>query len=252
MQAIIDAVLPSPAAFSAASTVASVFSELVTGVYPSATIEYDWVASGDTLGQAMTAVDDRYGFLQQLAYSRGKIMYWDYRGILVVQSLPSLATPVWTAAAGTGGVLISASDTLTRDGIYNAVIATGDGGATGTPPVAIAYDSNPDSPTYYYGPFGKVPYHLSSSLLTTAAQAASAAAMVLARTIGLPYQADFTAVPNPALEPLDAIAMDGTGVHSLQQLTIPLTAAEPMTGTTREQGGLAVETLDLTLSQWGT
>jgi hypothetical protein len=252
MQAIIDAQLPTPVQFGAGTSVEAIFTELVTGVYPGAVIEYDFDAAADTLTAAATATGDRYGFLRQLATSRGKIMYFDYRGILVVKDLPAASDPVWEATSGPGGVLITQTDTLDRDGVYNAVTAMGDGASTDTPPVAVAYDSSPDSPTYYYGPFGQVPdpQPVSSPLIETAAQAAAAASMVLAKTTGLPYQADFTAVPNPALQPLDPIALDGGSVHVLQQVTIPFTAAEALTGTTREQGGVAVEAVDLTVSQW--
>ena len=51
---------------------------------------------------------------------------------------------------------------------------------------------------------------------------------------------DFTAVPNPALEPWDPIRIrysdrDGIELHLIESITVPLVADAPLTATTREQ-----------------
>jgi len=249
MQAVIDAQIPAPIQFGPADSVADVFTELIGYVYPAAVINYDWAASADLLGTALTTAADRYGFLNTLALSRGKIMYWDYQGYLQVKSLPGMPVappwtaqpviPVWTVNAGPGGVLTSAQPTLTRSGIYNAVIVTSDGASSSGPPLAIAYDNNPASPTYYYGPFGKVPVFWSDPSVVTASQAAQAAVAMLVKSIALPTQVPFTCIPNPALDTLDAVRLvypgaGGSGqsaVMFVENLTIPLDAATAMTGT---------------------
>ena len=236
MSAVIEAQIPAPVQFAATDTVATVFSRLAGDVYPAATIDYDWAASSDELGTAQVTQADRYGFLNDLATSRAKIMYWDYRGHLVVKSRPDPGAVVWDVNAGAGGVLVSSSRRLTRDGVFNAVIVQADGADTTAAPLAIAYDGNPDSPTYYWGTFGKVPEFWSSPLVTTAAQAGASAAMILARAVALPMQADFSAVPNPALEPLDVISLTYPRGRAdtpmvIDTLTIPLTATGALAGT---------------------
>lgn len=420
MQAIIDAQIVSPVSFKATDTVSGVFAALVHDVYPSATIDFDYSAASDELGTAMVTGQDRYGFLYELAASRGKIMFWDYQGHLSVQDVPSPSEAVadltagqpggvtasvtnaipaadssfeaaltgnwviwanitgltqssaqaydgtnslaiaitaagttqwiynpqveavagrryrltfafnapaagdpadhvtafwftadgsangssdlavnfapgvsgwnavtdsvippagtasvqlwWTyTAAGAGtayldavtwqgattvryggsGVLISAARTISRDQIFNAVIATASGAVTRNPPVAAAYDVSNLSLTRWGGAFGKIPMFFSSSLLTTARQARDAARALLTRASGIPYQADFSAVPNPALEPLDAVRIryerSSYETHVISSLTIPLTADQAMTGTTRDTSGAAITTADLTL-----
>src|SRR5690606_40052531 len=94
---------------------------------------------------------------------------------------------------------------LSRDGVYNAVVARGEGADTETPIQAVVVDDDPDSPTYWHGPFGQVPRFYASPLITDVAQAKSAAASLLKRSLGLPYSVSFGTIVNPALEPLDPI-----------------------------------------------
>ena len=237
MAGIIDARLPLPIQFEAGTTVEEVFDELVHDVYPDATIEFDFTASGSTLDVSHVAEEDRYGFLRDLAKSRGKIMYWDYRGVLRVESPPDPSTPVYAIDAGRGGTLVRLSRSLSRQGVYNGVVARGDQPTDDVQPIAVVVDNNPASPTYWNGRFGKVPRYYYSSFITTAAQATSAATSILQRAVGLPYSIDLNAVPNPALEPYDPVRItmpDRTDIHVIDSLTIPLTSESPMTGTTRQ------------------
>lgn len=240
MAGIVDGRLLAPVQFTAAQTYGAVVSQLVTQVYPAATIEWDDATSAATLGRDLITEDDRYGFLNELVTSRGKIWYWDHRGILVIRDAPSSTSPVFNVDSGVGGVLVSMARQLTRERVYNAVVAFGEAADTAAPARATAVDNNPNSPTYFSGPFGPVPRFFSSPFITNDDQAASAATSLLTRQLGLPYSVDFTAVPNPALEPWDPIRIRYSNriaeeTHIIDRITIPLTASEPMTATTREQ-----------------
>jgi hypothetical protein len=240
MAGIIDARLVQPVQFLATDTFGSVMTQLITEVYPSATITWDDSTNTEQVGRSLISQADRYAFLNDLVTSVGKVWYWDHRGFLVIKDPPSSTTPVFDVVAGAGGVLVSMSRTLTRDRVYNAVVASGEGGDTTDPARAVAYNNDPDSPTYYLGRFGPVPQFYTSPFITSATQAQSAANGLLRQQLGLPYSVDFTAVPNPALEPLDPVriessADDVTEVHVLQSITVPLTATAALTATTREQ-----------------
>lgn len=237
MSGIIDARLPLPVQFEAGTTVEDVFNQLVHDVYPDATIEFDFTASGSTFSTSHVAEEDRFGFLRDVAKSRGKIMYWDYRGVLRVVSPPDASTPVYAIDAGRGGTLVRLSRSLSRQGVYNGVVARGDQPTDDVQPIAVVVDNNPASPTYWNGRFGKVPRYYNSSFITTAAQATSAATSILQRAVGLPYSINLDAVPNPALEPYDPVRItmpDRTDIHVIDSLSIPLTALGTMTGTTRQ------------------
>lgn len=245
MSGIVDGRLMAPREFTGVRTVASVFQELVGEIYPNAVILFDDATGSSTLGRPLVAEESRYQVLWDIATSRGKIMYWDGEGILRVQAPPDPAELAWEVNAGTGGAQFRASRSLTREGVYNAVVANGEGGDEANPVRAVAVDANPLSPTFFGGRFGKVPIFYSSPLLTTNVQAATAAANLLRRSIGMPFSVTFESVPNPALRPFDPIRVrygDGNReLHIVETLTIPLNAEAPMTGTTREQTLVVVD-----------
>lgn len=247
MSAIVDARLLAPRQFAAGTTVGTIMTALVTEVYPAASIEYDdgTTTSSSVIGRALIAEEDRYGFLNDLITSRGKIWYFDHRGVLVIKSPPSATSPVFDISHGRDGVLVAMSRSLSREGVFNAVVATGEGADTIAPARAVAIDNNPHSPTYWYGRFGKVPRFYSSPFITTNTQAFNAASSILRQSLGLPYNVSFGAVPNPALEPFDPVRVvyptrsrSGSGyseTHILDRLTVPLVADAAMTADTREQ-----------------
>lgn len=245
MGGIIEARFGQPVQYAASATYGAVVLDVVDDVYPGVTIEWDDTTNTQAIGRAVTGEEDRYRFLLDLIQSTGKVMFFDYRGILVIKDPPDATVPTWDVSAGKDGVLVSLSRSLTRDGIYNAVVASGEALDDTAPPFGAAYDLDPTSPTYWFGPFGKVPRFYSSPLLTTAAQCTAAAESLLMQSTGLPYVVDFSQVPNPALEPFDpvrvtypvdltAIPHTRSEVHVLAQITIPLTAAGVMTAATRK------------------
>lgn len=243
MSGLIDARLLGPIQFTAGTSIGDVFEQLVTEVYPAAVIEWlDVNGNPDgselvPLSRSYVAEEDRYGFLRDIAKARAKVMYWDHRGVLVVKTPPNPSQPVVEVNAGENGVLVKLRRSVSREGVYNAVVATGEALDTAAPARGVAYDLAPLSPTYWHGPFGKVPRFYSSTFITTNGQAASTAAMLLQQSLGLPYSVSFGMVPNPALEPLDPVRIStrqSTEVHILDRITVPLDPESPMTADTRE------------------
>ncbi len=237
MVGIVDARLPFPVQFSAGTPIEDVFTQLVFEVYPDATIELDLDVLGSTFSTDHVVDEDRYGFLRDVARSRGKIMYWDYRGVLKVTDPPDPTTPVFTAKTGSYGVIVTLSRSLSRQGVYNGVVATGESTTDEPPVTSLVFDSNPNSPTYWNGRFGRVPRFYYSSFISTTDAATSAAASILQQAIGLPYSINLDMIPNPALEPYDPIRIessDSIDVHVIDSLTIPLTYTGTMSGTTRK------------------
>lgn len=253
MSAIKESRLPFPRSFPPGTFFEDIFDELIMDVYPSAVIEYDHTPGTLHIDRTHVAERDRYAFLKELATARGKIFYFDYRGILVVKDPPNPANPVFTVDAGRDGVLTEASQEMSRAQMYNAVVAYGEGTDTMAPASAIAVDNNPESRTYWYNPgppvgFGQVPRFFFSSFLTTNVQALSAATKILQDALGLPYRIDVSHVPNPGLEVRDPIAVVIPGqplrVQSLQTLRIPLLASGAMTGTTKEKTNEVIAELE--------
>jgi hypothetical protein len=245
MSAIVDSRTLSPLQFTSGQTVRQMTETLVLQVIPSAVIAYDFDPDAVTLGRTIVVEQDRYPALLDLARSLGKVAYWDHAGVLQLKSPPDPSAPVYSVTAGHDGVLVSLDRELARDGIYNAVVASGEAADNKAPPRGVARDMSPASPTYWWGRFGQVPRFYSSPLLTSSGQARAAAAAMLSRSLGTPYQVDLTFVPNPALEPLDpvliSLAEGRQEVHTLQTIGVGLTAADAMTGTTKDQTDQDVE-----------
>jgi hypothetical protein len=239
MAGIVEARLLAPIQFAATVTYGDIMEQLIEEVYPWATIEWDDATDTDATGRTLIAEEDRFDFLDDLVRSRGKIWYWDYRGVLVIKDVPDPGDTVDEFNAGQDGVLISRGREMSREGVYNAVVASGEALDTTTPPRAVAVDDNPDSPTYWSGDFGKVPRFYASPFLTTDAQAQTTAAALLTQELGLPYTVELGVVPNPALEPYDPVVVrDETGkseTHVLETLTIPLSPEGVMKASTRKQ-----------------
>lgn len=246
MRPVIEGKLTAPVQFTAATSVSTVFAALVGEIHPNGLIEFadDDVASAN-IGRMVVVDSDRHGFLRSLATAHGQIMYYDHRGVLVVKPPPSITVPVWDVEAGEGGVLVSASRKIGREGVYNAVLVIGEGGDEKQPVRLLVVDSNPESPTHWGGPYGKVPYEYSTSLVTEWTQGNAAGRALLERLLGLPYYIDFSALPNPALEPFDPVRVRyatsaAREIHVIQQLSIPWTAQEPLTGSTRESSKVLI------------
>lgn len=254
MAGIKDARLEAPIQYAGNRTYGSVVTELVQAVYPAATIQWDDSSNTNFLLRTLIAEQDRFDFLNQLVTSLGKIWYWDYRGILVIKTPPNPGNPVWTVDAGKNGVLVEMSRELSRAGVYNIVVATGEAGDSKPPARGVARDDNLSSPTYWRGRFGPVPQFYSSPFITTNAQAASAARAILRTALGLPYNVDFKSVANPALEPYDPITIKypersrslslQPETHIIDQVKLGLTAADPTAATTREQTLVLISTTE--------
>lgn len=172
---------------------------------------------------------DRWEAVQEIATAVGAECYADADGIFHVAPLPDLLTAsvAWEVAAGEGGALISANRSFSREGMYNVVVATGENTEEDTPPVTgTAMDDDPTSPTYYLGPFGRVPRFYSSPTLTTVNIATGAANKLLQDSVKPSVSADISSLPNPLLEPGDVIrAVYSNGqreLHQVQSLSIDL------------------------------
>jgi len=241
MSGIIDARPLAPIEFSPTENVGDVVTELVTTVYPRAYIEFDDEdLIFQSIGRTLIVEDSRFDALKEIAEAFGKIFFWDGVGVLRFQDAPDEDTPRWIVKAGENGVLVDSSRHVTRAGAYNAVAATGEAGDGDTDPIrAVADDRGALSPTRWGGPFGNVPRFFSSPLITTGPQAANAAASILRRNMGAPYNVNFGVIPNPALRPYDPIRViqkDGTrDMHIVERVSVPLTATSTSTGSTRER-----------------
>lgn len=145
---------------------------------------------------------DPWAQVGELADAIGWDVYFDTAGRVVASPQNVLrsgvATPDLRFVAGESAALAITKTTgaLPR---YNAWVVTGE--STAGPPVqAVALDLDPDSPTYYLGPYGRHPGFKRSELITTADQALEVARAKLARGRSGQAQLAVTAIPNPFID----------------------------------------------------
>lgn len=220
--------------------------DLIKGGLPSSyPFNYDtteWAAlSSRTLGTTVFE-EDRLGAVDDLAASYGVDVFPDREGVWRFQPIEDTDTaePVWTVNSGEGGVLIEANRSASRTSVWNVVVARGEATDSATAAVqAVASNTTSSSPTNTSGPFGQRVRFYTSSLLTTTAQCLAAARTILAKYSLADTVFDCSAVPNPALDPGDAITVvppNGTAtVYMVDAVTIPLTPDGSLAIATRQR-----------------
>lgn len=229
-----------PRTFPAGTPIRTLISVLLSEVLGTVTVT---ATSTATLTSPTVYQRDRLGTIDKACQSIGATAYIAPDGTPMLTDIPTLGTPVWTVDTGDDGILYEASRQRSTDEVYSAVSAS-PGQIDGSPPFPpqVAYDTRPDSPTYYLGSFGLVPYFMSSEFFTAAGQA-MAAAMARLPLVTAPHaQMDIDAECNPALEAFDTIAValprrlrGTTAVTERQMLrtfNVPLTPAGTQSMTT--------------------
>ncbi|MFD7101938.1 DUF5047 domain-containing protein [Streptomyces celluloflavus] len=201
---------------------------LIQATLPSATI-LNRAADAPIGPRSWDVGHDRWAAVAECAAAIGAEVYADPDGNFVVSQLPDIltTTPVWTIAAGLGGAYIEAARGMSANGVYNGVHASGENTEAGTPPVsALVVDSDPTSPTYWGGPYGRRPYFYSSSTLTSVNACTQAAGLLLRQMAAPIATASITSLANPALEPGDTIRVvypDGSKeIHQVSSFSLSL------------------------------
>lgn len=218
---VTDDKFTAPRSTRGASAAVTAITGLIQDTIPGAVVTNR--ANDMTIGtMTWDAQGDRWAAVQECATAIGADVYCDADGQFVIAELPDILTaPVaWDVDAGATGVLISASRAFSRDGMYNVVVASGENAEDGVPPVsATASDSDPSSPTYVGGPFGRVPTFYSSATLTSSVLAQGAANKLLRDVLKPNATVSLTSLPNPCLEPGDVLRVTyEDGRRELQQV----------------------------------
>lgn len=172
--------------------------------------------------------------------SIGFVIYFDLLGQLTIMPRPDPSDddPVRTFVHGQDAIVALARN-LSDDPGYNGVSMRSDSSVLTAPLQSTAWDTNPNSPTYYLGPYGKNPYQTSSPYIATQAQCDAAAVAALPAVLGLTEKIALACLPDPALQvndvvyvyrqrgPAGVVVVDGNYV--IDQITMPLSLTEPMT-----------------------
>lgn len=191
-----------PAGVSIVDTIADLISEVLGTVTVTAT-------STAVTPSPLLFERDRAKAIADMCASIGADVLIGPDGTPFVRDAPQLADdPVWQVTIGDDGTLYRATRQRSYERTYSGVVASAgqiDGALPFTP--VTVWDTNPDSPTYHLGPFGEVPYFLTSALLGGTAQASTAAEVRLRDVTAIRNQLTLEAECNPALEDGDTITV---------------------------------------------
>lgn len=197
----------------------------------------------DTIGADITfeagANSDPWKAARGLFEDHGYDLRFDGLGVATAVLIPDPATQAtdFDFGAAETSLVLDGTSKASLDGVYNGVVATGEGSNITTPVRAVVWDTDPTSPTYYLSGYGQRPYFFSSPLLITSDMALKAATTILARMKGRTQKLSWPAIVNPALEPLDIVTVTYWGTTTkcvIDALTIPLSPNESMTASARE------------------
>lgn len=224
--------LASPYAIASATAVETVVEQLLTRAYPDVDLGAGLPETGRTVPASAWAVEgdsDPWEDAYAVAADYGYRLSVNVDGEVVMDSIADVNTADPIVEYGDSGldVLLGISREWDIADTYNGVVAIGVGSGLAIPARAIAWDDDPNSPTYYQGSFGRRPRVYSSGRLVTKADAQRAADAQLARTLGISESVAFTALVDPSLDVGDRVRLRRStlginGTYRIDRLDIPL------------------------------
>lgn len=155
-------------------------------------------------------------------------------GLLLLSAVSDAGVPVADITDADGGTVVQWEGAASRDGAFNLVVAQGED-SSGNQLQGIAYDTDPNSPFQYGGPFSPlpVPYVYESPLLTTVAQCRAGAAGTLAKMRRTSSRrVAVTMVPHPGLVCGDIVTVTSaeaglsSALGTIETLSLPYSGSE--------------------------
>jgi hypothetical protein len=231
-QYVIEAEFVQPRQPASGSSTVATIAQLIREIPPLSAVEIVVLNSYDRrIGVRSPWEKDRWGAITSLADSISAEVFAGPDGRFYIVDRPTLTalSPVYRIDGGPAGVMIEESRSRTRDQVYNAVSVSGQSSDTSVPPVwGWARDTDPNSPTYFYGRYGQRVRFYSSQFFTSAAQCRAYALDLLTESLIPHEQLSVGATPIPFLEAGDAVEVaseqEGGTVkpYLLQSTKLPL------------------------------
>lgn len=191
------------------------------------------------------AQSDPWRACHDIAESFGHEIFFNREGAIEIVPTPdpyAAGVAVANFAEGINSTLLRVLRAASNEEAFNVQVVTGENTYNNFPARGKAQDTDPNSPTYIYGPYGMVPEFTTSSLVLDDAQATEAAQARLNKRKGATEVIEFGAVPNAALDVADVVtvtrAKSGLAAASLvlDRFSVGLRAAgSGMSVTTRQR-----------------
>jgi hypothetical protein len=218
--------------------IGSIYPDLdYSGIQPS-TFLYPSVIWGATAGQQSDPMSD----MQTFAAAPGQELFFDVVGNPILRPVPNpLLVPVTDSVhfvEGDNCTMTQVQKALDETVAYNGVILYCNGPGSAGPFVQKVWDTDPSSATYFLGPWGQVPYFMTTTLIpasTDSIVAAQQKALYMAQQqlqliLGALDTTTLQSVPNPALREGDCLKVVHARTRTnnnyvISNMTIPLDTA---------------------------
>lgn len=224
MQLVLDDRFLSPRQPEPGATFATETHALVNGHLPVTTQQL--VNRGLSGVDTTEWVEDRIQALRDVEAAWPAWFMVNRAGTLVGRPIPTVGVPVVQWRHGLADAYVTTTTQTLRDDVYNAVVARG---RTPDGVDVSGWAAERYGPTRWGGPFGRRPRFYFSPLITTTAQAYSAAETVLAQEQRRTTQLVVTCPPDPRVylgDTARVVTADGAAAVGLvQTIRLPLTAA---------------------------
>jgi len=186
-------------------------------------------------GSSANAWSDLYN----LAWNAGYYLYFDATGVLRLRSKQvTNRTTNYLYQDGADAVLNRINRVWDTSTTFNGIIASSSHTDLLAPLILTIWDTDPTSPTYYLGKFGKAPKFVDMPAEMTIGGMNTAATLLLKEETGQSEGITWDMIVNPAHDGGDLIfvsragVVDGGQLFQIQTLEVPLMTGQ-MTGTAR-------------------
>lgn len=231
-----DARWVEPYQIASGTNVGTALADLLQDRYPDVQLRFtETTATTAAIVLGVDTDNDPWADAVQIAEAAALRLYFDAEGYCVLEPAPevSQAAAVEVYKENDEAMVLNTSRSISRDGVYNAVVVTGEGSGLLIPFRSVIYDDDPASPTYTDGPFGLKPTFRSSPLLTSQAAADAYALSVLNEIKGTQEELSWTQIVDPSLDAGDVVSVINPSAKIaraiiLDRITIPLDPAETM------------------------
>lgn len=227
---------------------------LVKQIYPNLT--YNFTTDSNlasftypltTFGASPQSTSDPMSDLITFAATGGAELFFDVFGNPTLRPIviPTItALPVIDSLHFIEGVnctMTQVGRTLDESTAFNGVILYCNGTGSAQPFVVKVWDQNPNSPTYFLGPWGQVPFIMTTTAIPSAndtptvanSKATIMATRQLQLILGSFDTVHLSTIPNPAIREGDCLQisrarMNISAPYVVSQMTIPLDPETPM------------------------
>lgn len=222
-----------PYVIAAGTNAMTAVKDIVKRTFPD--VEFNTITSEITTSAPLLhdSGSDPWEAVAFLARSMGCEAYFDVDGRMAVlppHDVNALPSPDFTYIEGQSCTMLDLAREYSDEGVFNGIIVTGESPGDQLPPVrGEAWDENPTSPTYRFGPYGEVPGFITDNLAKTEEQCATIAQTQLALILGASSRLSITGVVNPSYEAGDVVQVRREkskvdGLYSVDAFSVPLKA----------------------------